>query len=92
MVKFYELFQDTSILTTLSSKLSWSHIVEILKQKEQIQREFYMTMCINEGWSVRELANRINSMLFERTAISRKPEKTIYNDLELFKGEIYVPL
>ncbi len=82
MVKFYELFPDTSILTTLSSKLGWSHIVEILKLKEPIPREFYVTMCINEGWSVRELASRINSMLFERTAISRKPEKTIYNDLK----------
>jgi predicted nuclease of restriction endonuclease-like (RecB) superfamily len=36
-----------------------------------------MTMAINEGWSVRVFKDRINSMLFERTAISKKPEKTI---------------
>jgi predicted nuclease of restriction endonuclease-like (RecB) superfamily len=68
------------------SQLSWSHIVEILKLKEPIKREFYITMCSNEGWTVRELSSRINSMLFERTAISKKPEETIYNDLKKLRN------
>lgn len=38
-------------------------------------------MCINEHWSVRTLTDRINSMLYERTAISKKPELIIRNDL-----------
>ena len=44
-------------------------------------------MCGNEGWSVRELNSRINSMLFERTVISRKPDETIYNDLKKLRNE-----
>ncbi|MGV3587664.1 MAG: PDDEXK nuclease domain-containing protein [Adhaeribacter sp.] len=82
MVRFYELFPDEHILTTLSSKLSWLHLVEIIKLKDALKREFYITMCANEGWSVRELGSRINSMLFERTAISKKPADTIYHDLK----------
>ncbi len=52
MVSFYEAFPDFLTVTTLSSQLSWSHIVEILKLKVPIKREFYITMCSNEGWSV----------------------------------------
>ncbi|MBC7412567.1 MAG: DUF1016 domain-containing protein [Bacteroidia bacterium] len=87
MLSFYRDFQDTEIVTTLLSQLSWSHILEILKQKEPIKREFYITMCSNEGWSVRELSGRIDSMLFERTVISKKPEDTIYNDLKKLRDE-----
>lgn len=44
-------------------------------------------MTINEGWSVRVFKERINSMLFERTAISKKPEETIKKDLELLSNQ-----
>lgn len=44
-------------------------------------------MAINEGWSVRVFKERINSMLFERTAISKKPEETIKKDLELLSNQ-----
>jgi predicted nuclease of restriction endonuclease-like (RecB) superfamily len=87
MLHFYEFFPDENILTTVLSQLSWSHILEILKLKEPIKREFYITMCGNECWSVRELSSRIDSMLFERTAISKKPEETIYNDLKKLRVE-----
>lgn len=87
MLDFHEAFPDFSIVTTLSSQFSWSHVVEILKLKEPIKREFYITMCGNKGWSVRELSSRIDSMLFERTAISKKPEETIYNDLKKLREE-----
>jgi predicted nuclease of restriction endonuclease-like (RecB) superfamily len=40
-------------------------------------------MCAKERWNVRTLRERVNSMLFERTAISKKPEITIRKDLEL---------
>lgn len=87
MLRFYEFFPDENILTTVSSKLSWSHLVEIIKQKDALKREFYITMCANEGWSVRQLSSRIDSMLFERTAISKKPEETIYNDLKQLRED-----
>jgi predicted nuclease of restriction endonuclease-like (RecB) superfamily len=49
---------------------------------DDTQRDFYTTMAVNERWSVRTMNERINSMLFERTLISKKPEKTIANDLK----------
>lgn len=87
MLRFYEYFPDEAILTTLLSKLGWSHILEILKLKDPLRREFYITLCTNENWSVRELAGRIDSMLFERTALSQKGEETIYNDLKKLREE-----
>ncbi|MBP8752571.1 MAG: DUF1016 family protein [Chitinophagales bacterium] len=94
MVKFYDYFPDENILTTLLAKLSWSHFIEMLSIKDPLQREFYYTLCINERWSVRQFKERINSMLFERTAISKKPEITIQNDLEKLRTtqEISLPL
>ena len=87
MIKFYEYFSDFEILPTLSAKLSWSHFVELLQIEDNLKREFYATMCVNENWSVRTLRERINSALFERTSISKKPDKTIINDLQLLSKE-----
>ena len=79
MLKFYDYFPDFEILSTLSTKLSWSHFVELLQIPEKLKRDFYATMCSNEFWGVRTLRERIGSALFERTAISKKPEQTIIN-------------
>ena len=87
MLKLYDYFKDIEILSTLSRNLSWSHFVELLQVQDKIKREFYATMCSNELWSVRTLRERIASALFERTAISRKPEQTIMNDLQLLSKE-----
>ena len=82
MVKFYDTYPDDKILQTLSAKLSWSHFVKLLSIADSTERDFYTALCINEHWSIRTLADRINSMLFERTAISKLPESTIANDLK----------
>ncbi|MEI6048952.1 MAG: PDDEXK nuclease domain-containing protein [Bacteroidota bacterium] len=87
MVKLFNLFPDSEILQTVSAKLSWSHFVELLSVPDALQREFYNTLCINERWSVRQLNERINSMLYERTALSKKPELTIKNDLETLRNQ-----
>ena len=86
-IKFNELYSDFKIVQTLSAQLSWSHIYSLIYLKEDIKREFYTQMSIHEHWSVRTLQSRIDSMLFERTAISKKPEHTIINDLELINSE-----
>lgn len=83
MTNFYRKFKEFEIVATLSQQLSWSHFVELIKIENELKREFYIAMTINEGWSVRIFKDRINSMLFERTAISKKPEETIKKDLEL---------
>lgn len=87
MVKFYTLFSDEKILVTLSQEFTWSHFVEFIRIDDTLKREFYITMCSNEYWGVRTLRERINSMLFERTAISKKPEETIKNDLQKLSKE-----
>lgn len=87
MIKFYEYFDDFGILSTLSAKLCWSHFVELLEIEDNLKRDFYVTMCVNESWSVRTLRERINSALFERTAISKRPDETIVNELQLLSKE-----
>ena len=86
-IKFAEIFTEEKFVHTLCTQLSWSHIRQIIAIDNPLQRDFYIEMCKLEKWSVRTLQNRINSMLFERAAISKKPEKTIKNDLELLKNE-----
>ncbi len=87
MIKFYDKFKDNSIVQTLSGQLSWSHIVEIIKIEDGLKMRFYLAMGINERWSVRVLKERIDSMLYERTQLSKRPEKTIENDLKLLDNE-----
>jgi len=86
-IRFNELVPDERIVHTLCAQLTWSHIRSMIYIENDLKREFYIQMCIHERWSVRTLQERIDSMLFERTAISKKPEQTIINDLELLKTE-----
>ncbi len=86
-IKLNTIFQDITIVHTVCAQLTWSHIRTLIYIENDIKREFYIQMSIHERWSVRILQERIDSMLFERTAISKKPEQTILNDLELLKTE-----
>lgn len=86
-IKLNSIFQDLTIVHTVCAQLSWSHIRTLIYLENNIKREFYIQMSIHERWSVRTLQERIDSMLFERTAISKKPEQTIVNDLTLLKNE-----
>jgi len=87
MVCFAEVFPDTQIVATLSRQLSWSHFKEILPLKKPLQRNFYAEMCRLERWSVRTLRKKIDGMLYERTAISKKPEELIEKDLVTLREE-----
>lgn len=81
MVRFYQQFPAREILTTVSAQLSWSHFVELLKLDDPIKREFYIGMCTSGRWSVRTLRERMDGMLFERTAISRQPDEVVQSEL-----------
>ena len=87
MMQFAEVFPDEQIVVSLMRQLSWTHIRVILPIEDPVKREFYIQMCIHEKWSVRTFRERIQSMLYERTAISKKPEEVIMNDLHLLKSE-----
>lgn len=77
-----ETFPDFQIISTLSGELSWSLIKELIYIKDELKRDFYLQMCRIERWSVRRLRERIDKMLYERTAISRKPDKLIKQELK----------
>ena len=87
MMQFEKVFPEKEIVVSLIRQLSWTHILAILPIAEPLKREFYIEMCTMEKWSVRTFRERINSMLYERTAISKKPEETIANDIALLKNE-----
>ena len=67
--------------------MSWTHLKSIMYLDKDLQREFYLQMAADEQWSTRQLQERIESMLFERTAISKKPEKLIREELKALKEE-----
>ena len=81
MVQFAVTFPDERIVVTLSRQLSWSHFVALVPLKDALQREYYAQMCSTERWSVRTLRGRIDSMLYERTALSRQPDALIAQEL-----------
>lgn len=86
-LRMAEVVADEQILHTLCAKLSWSHLRLIMAIDEPIKRDFYIEICCLENWSVRQLQERIKSMLFERTAISKKPEKTIQQEIANLRNE-----
>lgn len=87
MMQFAEMFPDEKIVVSLIRQLTWTHIIAIIPITDPVKREFYIEMCKLEKWSVRTFRERIQSMLYERTAISKKPELTIKNDLDRLKTE-----
>ena len=87
MVKFAEVFQDEKILHTLRAKLSWSHFRLIIYLDDDLKRDFYAEMCRIEGWSVRTLEKKIGGMLFERTALSKRPNELIRHELDKLRAE-----
>lgn len=86
-IRFAEHFPDERIVHTLCSELSWSHLRLIMGLDDPLKRDFYIELCRLERWSVRQLGERIQSMLFERSAISKKPEETIRHDLQMLRDE-----
>lgn len=87
MIRFAEVFPDFPIVSSLSRQLSWTHFKSIIYLKDQLQRDFYAEMCRIERWSTRTLQERIDSMLYERTALSKKPEKLIEQELKALRDE-----
>jgi hypothetical protein len=68
MRQFYQAYPKGA---TLSQLLSWSHIVELLKIDDPLERGFYEQQCVRERWSVRELMHQKESVLFLRLAASK---------------------
>jgi predicted nuclease of restriction endonuclease-like (RecB) superfamily len=92
MVRFTEEFSDSKIVHALSGQLSWSHFRRIIYLDDPLKRDFYAEMCRIEKWNTRTLHQKIQSMLFERTALSKKPDKLIASELkQLREGDKLSP-
>lgn len=87
MMRFAEVFPSLEIVSTLSRQLAWSHFMELIYLKAPLARDFYAEMCSIERWSVRTLRDRVDSMLFERTALSKKPQELIRLELDALRAQ-----
>lgn len=87
MMKFAKIFPDYQIVAPLAQQLSWSHFLIVMPIKDELQREFYLTMAASQRWSKRMLQKEINGMLYERTAIASKPDKLIKKELSISRNE-----
>lgn len=87
MMQFAACFPDIRIVTPLVSQLSWSHFLQVIPIKDNLARNFYLTMAADQHWSRRTLQAKINGMLYERTAIAKQPDEVIINDLKELRDE-----
>ena len=86
MMKFAKNIDEKNI-ATLSQQLSWSHFKELIVLEDALKIEFYTQMSIAQNWGVRTLRERIDSMLYERTALSKQPDELIKYELDNLKQE-----
>ncbi len=82
-----ETFPDEDKLSALRRVLSWTHIKTLMYVDDPLKRDFYAQLCQLEGWSARQLQERLQSLLFERSAISRQPEETLRIELKALRQE-----
>lgn len=87
MMQFASVFIDESIVVSLTRQLTWTHIITLIPVKQPLQREFYAEMCRVENWSVKMLRKKIDGMLYERTAISKKPKQLITQEIKQLREE-----
>ncbi|MCR5822001.1 MAG: PDDEXK nuclease domain-containing protein [Bacteroidales bacterium] len=80
------LFSEEEIGYAMRTQLSWTHLRSLMSIDDKLERQFYMQMCLAEHWSTRELNTKIDQQLYLRTAISRKPEDVIRQELEQTKA------
>jgi len=86
-LRFAETFPDEQIVSALRRQLTWTHLKTMVYLDDPLKRDFYAEMCRIERWSTRTLQKKIDSMLYERTALSRKPEKLIEQELATLRHE-----
>jgi predicted nuclease of restriction endonuclease-like (RecB) superfamily len=87
MIRFAEVFPEAGIVSALRTQLGWTHFRAIIALDDPLKRDFYAEMCRIEKWNTRTLEQKIQSMLFERTALSKKPDKLIATELKKLREE-----
>lgn len=76
-----ETFTEEEIVSASRRQLTWTHLKTLMYISNELERKFYMEMCRIEHWDTRTLAEKIDSQLFQRTAISQRPEDVIRCEL-----------
>jgi len=87
MIQFAEAYPDREIVVSLLRQLGWTHFLRLIPIQDPLKRDFYAEMCRVENWSTRTLQQKIQSMLYERTALSKKPDKLIRRELKQLRDE-----
>ena len=75
-------FTEAEIVYAVRMQFSWTQLRSIMFISDPLARQFYMQMCQYERWSTRTLEEKIDSQLYERTVISRRPEEVIRQTLD----------
>ena len=75
-------FTEEEIVYAVRMQFSWTQLRSIMFISDPLARQFYMQMCQYERWSTRTLEEKIDSQLYERTVISRRPEEVIRQTLD----------
>ena len=81
MIQFAEAFPDEEIVAALRRQLGWTHFKALIPIQDPLKRDFYAEICRVERWSTRTLVSKMDSMLYERTAISKRPEEVAKAEL-----------
>ena len=58
-------------------RLSWSKWIELVRIDDPWKRAFYENECLKGNWSVRQLQRQVESLLYERTGLSRNKKAVI---------------
>lgn len=85
MMRFTEVFPDLEIVSALRTQLGWTHFRLIIALDDPLKRDFYAEMCRLEKWSTRTLERKIAGLLYERTALAKKPEKVIRHEINTLR-------
>jgi predicted nuclease of restriction endonuclease-like (RecB) superfamily len=87
MIRFAEVYSDPEIVSALRRQLSWTHLKRIIYLDDPLKRDFYAEMCRVQRWSTRALERQIDSMLYERTALSRKPGAVVEAQIAALRAD-----
>lgn len=89
-VRAAQTFSEDEIRNCLASQVSWSHMRRLVAIPDLDKRRFYAEQCGLNGWSVPQLTERIDSLLFERSVSSRRPDE-LPDQQELERGRRSTP-
>lgn len=84
-IRSAETFTEDDIVSATQRQLTWTHLKSLIYIKDPLERQFYANLCGIEHWDTRTLDEKIDQQLYQRTAISRKPEEIIKQELAKVK-------